>query len=56
MGNMFDLCEGAEFQNSKIQIFIGSFHLSGLFGDFAKPFWDNSLTIFCRLFSVLQLL
>jgi hypothetical protein len=46
MVNVFEFGEGAEFQKSEILIFIGSSHLSGLFGDFAKPFWDNSLTIF----------
>jgi hypothetical protein len=56
MVNVFEFGEGAEFQKSEILISIRSPHLSGLFGDFAKPFWDNSLTIFCRLFSVLQLL
>jgi hypothetical protein len=56
MVNMFDLGEGAEFQKSEILIFIGSSHLSALFGDFSKPFWDKSITIFCRLSSVLQLL
>jgi hypothetical protein len=53
--NAFDLCEGADFQKTEILVFIWSFHLTCL-GGFAKPFWDNSLTIFCRLFSVLQLL
>jgi hypothetical protein len=56
MVNTFDLCDGAEFQKTEILIFIWSSHLSDLFEGFAKHFWDNSLTIFCRLLSVLQLL
>jgi hypothetical protein len=54
--NMFDLCEGAGFQKSEILISIEGLHLKGLFGDFEKFFWANSLTISCSLFSVLQLL
>jgi hypothetical protein len=54
--NVFEFGEGAEIQKYEILIFIGSSHLSGLFQYFAKLFWDNALTIFCRLFSVLQLL
>jgi hypothetical protein len=44
--NTFDLCEGVVFQKTKILVFGLSFHLSYLFEGFAKPFWDNSLTIF----------
>jgi hypothetical protein len=44
--NTFDLCEGADFQKIEILVFDLSFHLSDLFEGFAKPFWDNSLTIF----------
>jgi hypothetical protein len=44
MVNVFEFAEGAEFQESEILISIGSPHFSDLFGDFAKPFLDNSLT------------
>jgi hypothetical protein len=44
--NALDLCEGVEFQKTKISSFIWSRYLSDLFGVFAKPFWDNSLTFF----------
>jgi hypothetical protein len=54
--NVFEFGEGAEFQEFEILISIESTHLSGLFGDFAKPFWENPLTISCRLLSVSQLL
>jgi hypothetical protein len=53
---MFDLCEGARFQKSEILISIEGLQLKGLFGDFEKFFWANSLTISYSLFSVLQLL
>jgi hypothetical protein len=56
MVSAFDLCEGDEYQKTEILIFIWSSHLSELFEGFPKPFWDNSLTIFCMLFSVLQFL
>jgi hypothetical protein len=47
---------GAEFQKYEILISIEGHLLNGLFGDFEKFFWANSMTIFCSLFSVLQLL
>jgi hypothetical protein len=56
MVNVLEFGEGAEFQESEILISIESPHLSGLFGDFSKLFWENPLTIFCRLLSVSQLL
>ena len=56
MVNVLEFGWGAEFQKSKILISIEGLHLNGLFGDFEKFFWANSLTIFCSLFSVLQLL
>jgi hypothetical protein len=49
-----DLCERAGFRESEILIFLCP-HLSGLFEDFARLFCANFLTIFCKLFSVLQL-
>jgi hypothetical protein len=41
--NMFDLCEGAGFQKYEILISKEGLHLKGLFGDFEKFFWANSL-------------
>jgi hypothetical protein len=40
---MFEFGEGAEFQESEILNSIESPHLSGLFRDFAKPFWETHL-------------
>jgi hypothetical protein len=56
MVNVLEFGEGAEFHKSKILIFMEGPHLIGLIGDFSKLFWANPLTIFCRLFSVSQLL
>jgi hypothetical protein len=54
--NMLEFGEGAEFQKTEILISIEGPHLNDLFGDLKKIFWANSLTIFCSLFSVSQLL
>jgi hypothetical protein len=50
MVNALEFGWGAEIQNS-----IESLQLNGLFEGFEKFFWANSLTVFCSLFSVLQL-
>ena len=44
--NVLEFGEGVEFKESEILISIESPHLNGLFGDFAKLFWVNPLTIF----------
>jgi hypothetical protein len=46
----------AEIQNSGFQISKEGLQLNGLFGDFEKFFWPKSLTNFCSLLSVCQLL
>jgi hypothetical protein len=46
MVNALEFGWGAEIQKSEIQISIESLQLNGLFGDFEKFFWANSLTIF----------
>jgi hypothetical protein len=46
MVNALEFGEGAEFQKSEILISIEGPHLNGLFGDFEKFFWANSLTIY----------
>ena len=56
MVNAVEFGWGAEYQKSEILISIEGLHLNGLFGDFEKFFWANSLTISYSLFSVLQLL
>jgi hypothetical protein len=45
-----------EIQKSEFQISLESLYLNGLFGVFENFFWSNSLTNFCSLFSVFQLL
>jgi hypothetical protein len=54
--NALDLCEGVEFQKTKISSFIWSRYLSDLFGGFCKTFLGQLSYFFCRLLSVLQLL
>jgi hypothetical protein len=46
----------AETQKSKFQISLESLQLNGLFGVFENFFWPSSLTNFCSLISVLELL
>jgi hypothetical protein len=46
----------AEIQKSEFQISLESLQLNGLFWGSEKLFWPNSLTNFCRLISVFQLL
>jgi hypothetical protein len=47
--NALEFGLGAEIQKSEFQISLESLHLNGLFGDFEKFFWPNSLTNFCSL-------
>jgi hypothetical protein len=46
----------AEIQKSEFQVSLESLQLNGLFGFFEKFFWPNSLTNFCSLISVFQIL
>ena len=46
MVNALAFGEGAVFQKYEILISIEGLHLNGLFGDFEKFFWANSLIIF----------
>jgi hypothetical protein len=46
----------AEIQESEFQISLESLQLNGLFGVFEKFFGPNSLTNFCSLISVFQVL
>jgi hypothetical protein len=46
----------AEIQKSEFQVSLESLQLNGLFGLFENFFWPNSLTNFCSLISVFQLL
>ena len=56
MVNVLEFGLEAEIQKSVFQISLESLQLNGLFGVFEKFFWPNSLTIFCNLISVFQLL
>jgi hypothetical protein len=44
------------FGLEEFQISLESLQLNGLFGVFEKFFWTNSLTNFCSLISVFELL
>jgi hypothetical protein len=46
----------AEIHKSEFQISLEILQLNGLFGVFENFFWSNSLTKFCSLISVFQLL
>jgi hypothetical protein len=46
----------AEIEKFEFQISLESLHLIGLFGDFEKFFWPNSLTNYCSFISVFQVL
>jgi hypothetical protein len=54
--NMLKFGLEAEIHKSEFQISMEGLQLNGLFGGFAKFFWPNSLTNFCSLFSVFQVL
>jgi hypothetical protein len=46
----------AEIQKYEFKISLETLQLNGLFEVFEKLFWPNSLTNFCSLISVFQLL
>jgi hypothetical protein len=46
----------AEIQQFEFQIFLESFHLDGLFGDFNQLFWPKFYNNCCSLIIVFQLL
>jgi hypothetical protein len=52
---MFDLRKRVGFELEKNLIFY-VFLFGDLFGVFLNPFWGHSLSMFCRVLSVLQLL
>jgi hypothetical protein len=56
MVNVLEFGLEDEIQKSEFQISLESLQLNGLFGVFEKFFWPNSLTNFCSLISVFQLL
>jgi hypothetical protein len=56
MVNVLEFGLEAEIQESEFQISLESLQLNGLFGVFEKFFGPNSLTNFCSLISVFQVL
>jgi hypothetical protein len=54
--HVWSLKEGWFWKWEKSDISFMSFSLVTFFGVFLKPFWGHSLTIFCRVLSLLQLL
>jgi hypothetical protein len=56
MVNVLEFGLEDEIQKSEFQISLESLQLNGLFGVFEKFFWPNSLTNFCSLISLFQLL